>query len=276
MVTSQRAASVMVVGDAMGRPLVEALEASPGRWDTSGLFAVSSSGAALSDPVRERIKAALPNIMLMDAYGASEIGHSGQEVGHAQRRVFKMADDTKVLDENLDPVPPGSGITGLIGRTGHIPLGYHKDPEKTARTFLLDRHGVRWVVPGDHAQVLEDGSILLLGRGSAVVNTGGEKVYPEEVENAIASHPDVLEAVVTGAPDERFGERVVALVVPRPGATVDPADLIAHARRFVAGYKVPKDVHIVATIQRTPAGKSDHRWAKETATRLSAPAVTGS
>jgi 3-oxocholest-4-en-26-oate---CoA ligase len=270
MISTSGANSVMVVGDGMGRPLVEALEESPGKWDLSSLFVVSSSGAVLTEETRGRFQTALPNIMVMEAYGASELGHNGQEVGDGRRRVFKLNDDTKVLDENLDPVPPGSDLTGMIGRSGHIPLGYHKDPEKTARTFLHDRNGVRWVVPGDHAQVLEDGSVLLLGRGSAVVNTGGEKVYPEEVENAIVSHPDVVEAVVTGAPDPRFGERVVALVVASPGVQIDPTDVIAHARKSVAGYKVPKEVHVVDEIRRTPAGKSDVKWAKDTAASLSA------
>jgi acyl-CoA synthetase (AMP-forming)/AMP-acid ligase II len=174
---------------------------------------------------------------------------------------FTMGDHTTVLGDDLRPVTPGSGEIGRLARRGHIPLGYHKDEQKTAATFLHDADGVRWVLPGDFATVDADGTITLLGRGSVSINTGGEKVFPEEVEAALKSHPDVFDAVVVGVADERFGERVVALVTPRAGTHPELAALREHCRSSIAGYKAPREVHLVEEIVRTPAGKPDYRWA---------------
>jgi fatty-acyl-CoA synthase len=151
---------------------------------------------------------------------------------------------------------------GRLARRGHIPLGYYKDEEKTAATFVTDPDGIRWVVPGDSATVEGDGTITMLGRGSVCINTGGEKVYPEEVEAALKAHPDVFDAVVVGVPDDRFVERIAALVQPRPGTTVT----LAHCRGRLAGYKVPRRLVVLDELVRTPAGKPDYRWAKTTAT----------
>ena len=160
----------------------------------------------------------------------------------------------------------GSGVTGRLARGGHIPLGYFKDDEKTAATFLTDADGSRWVVPGDSARIEADGTITVLGRGSVCINTGGEKVYPEEVEAALKSHPDVFDAVVVGVPDDRFGERIAAIVQPRPSATPALPALQEHCRTQLAGYKVPRQLVVLDQIVRTPVGKPDYRWAKQTAT----------
>ena len=263
----EHAVSITIVGDAMGRPLADALAADPAAFDASSLFAIASAGAILTDAVRDVFREHLPNVMLIDSYGATELGHSGTEAGG--RGVFRMSDDSAVLDDDLRPVQAGSGAVGRIGRRGHIPLGYYGDPEKTASTFLIDGNGVRWVVPGDLATVREDGSVELLGRGSTIVNTGGEKVFPEEVENAIASHPGVADVLVVGVPDDRYGERVAALVVLRDGETLDLDELRAHCRDRVAGYKTPREVFVVPQIQRSPAGKADYPWGKAQALQLS-------
>jgi acyl-CoA synthetase (AMP-forming)/AMP-acid ligase II len=173
-----------------------------------------------------------------------------------------MGPHTTVLDDDLRPVTPGSGVVGRLARKGHIPLGYYKDEEKTAATFFVDADGERWVLPGDFATVEADGSIMLLGRGSVSINTGGEKVFPEEVEAALKSHPAVFDAVVVGVPDARFVERVAAIVVPRPGGAPTLEDLAAHCRTLIASYKVPRQLHLVGEIVRTPAAKPDYRWAK--------------
>src|SRR5262249_2483480 len=159
---------------------------------------------------------------------------------------------TTVLDDDLHPIERGSGRIGRLARRGHIPLGYYKDETKTAATFLVSAEGERWVLPGDMAMIEEDGTITLLGRGSGCISTGGEKVCPEEVEAALKSHPDVFDAVVVGVPDERFGERVAALVKPREGAGITLDDLVGHCRTQIAGYKVPRQLRIVEQIPRTP------------------------
>ena len=177
---------------------------------------------------------------------------------------FMMNDDTSVLDDDLRPVTPGSGTIGRLARRGRVPLGYYKDPEKSAATFP-EIDGVRWSVPGDMALVEEDGTVLLLGRGSVSINTGGEKVFPEEVEAALKAHPAIFDAVVVGVPDERWGQVVTAVVQLRDGATVDLDAVAQHARTLIAGYKVPRGLVVVDSIVRSPSGKPDYRWAKTVA-----------
>jgi acyl-CoA synthetase (AMP-forming)/AMP-acid ligase II len=267
---AERAVGISLIGDAMARPLVEAYAAAPEEYDLSGLAAIASGGAMLSQGVREQIEQHLPHVRIADGFGASETGFNGTGGGGAAR--FAVGPGTTVLDDDLRPVEPGSGVVGLLARRGNIPLGYHKDEAKTATTFLVDPDGERWVVPGDLATVEDDGTITVFGRGSQVVNTGGEKVFPEEVEAALKTHPEVFDAVVVGVPDARFGEHVAALVVWREGSEPDPDSLRAHARALVAGYKVPKEIHVLDAVQRTPAGKPDYRWAKSRATELSSGA----
>jgi acyl-CoA synthetase (AMP-forming)/AMP-acid ligase II len=177
---------------------------------------------------------------------------------------FAVDAQTTVLDDDGSPVAPGSGVVGRLARRGRIPLGYWNDPEKTARTFpTVD--GVRWAVPGDLATLEADGTVTVFGRGSVSINTGGEKVFPEEVESALKAHPSVFDAVVVGVPDERWGERVAAVVQPRHGAgesDLDVDELAAHCRRHLAGYKVPRSLVLVDEVVRSPSGKPDYRWAR--------------
>jgi len=262
IVAAERANSVMVVGDAMARPLAEAL-AEPGvSYDTSSVFSVGSGGAVFSTAVKDQLREQLGEVLIIDTFGASELGAGGSSLDPDAGLRFAATPSMSVLDEDLRPVAPGSGERGLLARRGHIPIGYYKDEAKTAATYVTDPEGVRWATPGDYALVEADGTISLLGRGSGCINTGGEKVYPEEVEAALKSHPDVFDALVVGLPDERFGERVAAVIAPRPGRTPSLDDIAAHCRTKVAGYKVPREVCLAEEIGRTPAGKPDYAWAK--------------
>jgi 3-oxocholest-4-en-26-oate---CoA ligase len=274
-VERERCNSVMVVGDAMGRPLAEALAAPGASYDTSSVILVGSGGAILSPAVKEQLRAQLPNAMVMDSFGASETGATGSVYdtdGPAAGPRFTMGEFMTVLDEELRPVAPGSGAVGLLARRGHIPLGYYKDDAKTAGTFVTAADGTRWVVPGDFATIEADGTITMLGRGSVCINTGGEKVYPEEVEAALKSHPDVFDAVVVGVPDERYVERVAALVQARPAAEPSLEELQSHCREKLAGFKLPRLLVLAEAIPRTPVGKPDYRAAKAAATESNAHA----
>jgi acyl-CoA synthetase (AMP-forming)/AMP-acid ligase II len=266
LIEKEKVNTLSIVGDAMARPLAEALDAE--KYDLSSLFVIGSGGATFSEGVKAQLKAKLPNITLMDTFGGSEGGNQGHGVEAKQGAEgprFEGKSHTAVLDDDHRPLPPGTGKVGMLARRGHIPLGYYKDPEKTARTFV-EAHGERWVVAGDMAMIEEDGSITLLGRGSNCINSGGEKVFPEEVESALRTHPDVFDALVVGVPDDRWGERVAAVVHPREGASLTLESIDKHCRTKVAGYKVPRELHLVSEIQRQPSGKPDYKWAKAVAT----------
>src|SRR3954454_4966277 len=206
----ERANAIVITGDAMGRPLIEALEAAPNRWDTSSLLAVSSSAALFSAPVKDRFFTRFPNLMITDSIGSSEGGFNGiaqvPKDGTAMKGgpTVKPGPDTVVVDEELNVLTPGCGVIGKVARGGNIPIGYYKDEEKTRSTFLTGKDGRRYVVAGDFALWEDDGTITLLGRGSQCINSGGEKIYPEEVEAALKSHPAVFDALVVGARDERW------------------------------------------------------------------------
>ena len=226
---------------------------------------VLSGGAVLSPSVKATWVERLPGTLLIDGFGASETGGQGQSVSAAGGPIetvarFSVNDETTVLDDDLRPVAPG--VVGKLARRGHVPLGYYKDPEKTAATFpVID--GVRWSVPGDHARIEDDGTITVLGRGSVSINTGGEKVYPEEVESALKSHAAVFDAVVVGVPDERWGERVTAVVQPRTGrdarsSTSSPTTCARSSRRT----RCRATLVLVDAIVRSPSGKPDYRWAR--------------
>jgi acyl-CoA synthetase (AMP-forming)/AMP-acid ligase II len=260
--------SVMITGDAMGKPLVEQLDTpEAAEYDLSSLLAVVSSAALFSSPVKDHFFERLPHLVITDAIGSSEGGNNGMTVVTAGNTAMKsgptvhLLGETVVFDENLELVAPGSGVIGKIARSGDIPLGYYNDPKKTAEVFREVR-GTRYVMPGDWATVEEDGSITLLGRGSIVINSGGEKIFPEEVESAVRSHPDVMDAIVCGAPDERWGQTVAAIVQPRAGHTAPSLEALQeHCREFVAGYKVPRRLHVVEAVERSPSGKPDYTWA---------------
>ena len=263
LATTEKANMLVMVGDAMVRPMVDALTAAPsGTYDTSSLIVIGSGGAILSPAVKEQVNALLPNVMIVDGFGASETGVMGTNAGVADKPVFSVNEQTAVLDDDLQPVAPGSGQIGRLARRGHIPIGYYNDPEKTAATFA-ELDGVRWVLPGDMATVEEDGTVVLLGRGSVSINSGGEKIYPEEVEAALKAHSQVFDAVVVGTPDERWGEKVTAVVQPRPGTTPTLDELSEFCRQRIAGYKVPRAVVFVDEMVRSPSGKADYRWAKD-------------
>ncbi len=263
IVEAERVGMLNLVGDASGRPLLETLRAEPGRWDTSSLRVLGSGGSLLSADVKEGLLAALPSVLtVLEAIGSSEA--PVQAVTHARRGApaealhFDRRDTTMVVDEHLRPVPPGSGAVGRLATTGRGPIGYWKDPEKTAATFV-EIDGRRWTLPGDMAQVDADGSIRLLVRGSMSINTGGEKVYPEEVEALLRTHDGVADAVVVGRADPTFGQRVVAVVAPAdPAAPPTLVELQDHCRAHLAGYKVPRGLQLVPEVARTAAGKPDY------------------
>lgn len=259
-VKAERAMVLQVVGDAMARPIADELAARPGEYDLSSLLVLGSGGALLSAPVREQLHALLPNVYITDRFGASETGSDGELSGDlgSQPRLAH-AGNVHVLDESLRPVPPGG--TGRLAKSGHVPLGYFGDEAATRATFPV-LAGVRYALLGDLARVADDGSIEVLGRGSTCINTGGEKVFPEEVEQALKGHPAVLDAVVAGVPDERFGERVAAVAGLRPGMSATEEELRAHCRATIAGYKVPARIEFVPSVVRSPSGKADYRWAR--------------
>ena len=257
----ERAMAVMIVGDAMARPLGEVLDEKS--YDLSSVMSVGSGGAVFSSAVKAKLHEHLPNALMIDTMGASELGASGSQPDPDAGPRFNAIEAMSVLGDDLRPVAAGSGEVGLLARRGHIPLGYYKDDAKTAATFVTDPDGVRWSVPGDHARIEADGTITLLGRGSGCINTGGEKVYPEEVEAAVKSHPDVFDALVVGVPDARFTERVAVVAQPRTGRTPTLDHIAAHCRHAIAGYKVPRELKLVDTIRRTASGKADYRWAKD-------------
>jgi acyl-CoA synthetase (AMP-forming)/AMP-acid ligase II len=267
--------SLLIVGDAMGRPLIEALEDMDERGETvdlRSLIALSSTAAVFSPTVKDRFLLRFPDLVLTDSIGATESGFNGIITVSKDNTAMKGGGptvdpgrDTVVLDDDLKPVEPGSGVIGKVARGGNIPLGYYKDEEKTKATWITAANGERYAMPGDFATVEADGTITLLGRGSVCINTGGEKVFPEEVEQALKAHPDVFDAVVVGVADERWGQMVAAVVQARAGHSPGLDDLKTHCREYIAGYKVPRELHLVDEIVRSPSGKPDYPWAKQLA-----------
>jgi acyl-CoA synthetase (AMP-forming)/AMP-acid ligase II len=253
---------VILIGDAMARPLIEAH--AEGGFDASSLFAISSSGALFSPTVKEQYLKLLPNVMITDSIGSSETGFAGiafVTAGAEESDGPRVTPGPQTIVVDDCGRPAVAGTIGRLARGGNVPLGYYKDPAKTAELFV-EVDGVRYSMPGDFARLELDGTITLLGRGNTCVNTGGEKVFPDEVEGALKSHPDIFDAVVIGVPDEVLGQRVAAIVQPRTGRTPDLASVEAYVRQQVAGYKVPRSVWLVEEISRTPSGKADYRWAQ--------------
>lgn len=258
---------ILIVGDAMGMPLVAELERRQGEVDLSSLFSITSGGAIWSQHVRDRMRAVKPDLMLRDNFGASESGNDGEIVmGEDGNLRVPPSEKMMVVDERREPITPGSGEVGYIARIGNVPLGYYKDEEKSARTFPTLPDGRRISILGDMGTVEEDGTIVFLGRGSQCINTGGEKVFAEEVEAVLHGHPAVGDALVVPVPDERYGQQVAAVVALTPDAVAPTLDeLQTYARESLAGYKVPRTVVFVDEVRRTPAGKADYRWAKAAA-----------
>ena len=272
LVENEKVNLLFITGDAMARPLIEALDEPGADYDVSSLLAVSSTAAVFSPAVKDRFFERFPDLVLTDSIGSSEGGANGYSVvqkGHTAMKggpTVTAVRDSVVLDENLQQVEPGSGVVGKVARKGNIPLEYYKDPEKSAEVFITAPDGTRYSIPGDFATVEADGTITLLGRGSVSINSGGEKIYPEEVESAVKSHPDVYDCTVVGVPDDRFGQRVAAVVQARDDASPDLESIQEHCRTQIAGYKIPRELHLVPAIVRSPSGKPDYRWAKDVAT----------
>lgn len=262
----ERVTVVTVVGDAMARPLVAAIE--KGTADVSSLAVVANGGALLTPFVKQRLIEVLPNAVVVDGVGSSETGaqmHHMSTSGAVSTGTFNAGPDTFVAAEDLGSIlEPGHDGIGWLAQRGYVPLGYKGDAAKTAKTFpVID--GVRYAIPGDRARHHEDGRVELLGRDSVTINSGGEKIFAEEVETAIASHPAVADVLVAGRPSEQWGHEVVAVVALAQGAHADAGELIAHAAQSLARYKLPKAIVFRAAIERSPSGKADYRWAREQA-----------
>ncbi|MCV7222196.1 acyl-CoA synthetase [Mycolicibacterium elephantis] len=267
IIEKEKVLAVQVVGDAMARPLADAIERSSA--DLSSMAVVANGGALLTPTGKQRLIDVKPGLIVMDGVGSSETGIQMNHMsapGAVSTGKFNAGPDTFVAAEDLSKIlDPGHDGIGWLAQRGYVPLGYKGDAEKTAKTFpVID--GVRYSIPGDRARHLADGGIELLGRDSVTINSGGEKIFAEEVETAVLSHPAVADVVVSGRPSERWGQEVVAVVALVEGASADADELIEHAAQSIARYKLPKAVVFRPSIERSPAGKADYRWAREQAT----------
>jgi acyl-CoA synthetase (AMP-forming)/AMP-acid ligase II len=263
----EKVTDIVIVGDAFAKPMLRALEEAEARgepYDISSVKLIISSGVMWTSAVKQALLER-NEMLLVDIMGSSE-GAMGQNVTTRElvpeTARFQLSDAAKVFTEDDRAVEPGSGEVGMIAHTGVVPLGYYKDPEKSARTFRTVE-GVRYAFPGDFATVEADGSITLLGRGSACINSAGEKIFPEEVEEAVKLHPAVYDCLVVGVPDEKFGEAVTAVASLRTGQSASEAEILASSRGHLASYKLPKRVLLVDEVRRAPNGKADYAWARE-------------
>jgi len=261
-ISDRQVNTMSFVGDAFGKPILRALDAEPDRWNLSSLRVIVSSGVMFSADTKQGLLRHAPNLVIVDSLGSSEAVAMAQNTtsadGSSDTARFMLGPNTKVLTEDGREIVPGADELGRVAIKGHTPIGYYKDEAKSAATFQMF-DGVRWSIPGDWARVDADGTVHLLGRGSQCINTGGEKVYPEEVEEALKTHASVADAAVVGVPDERFGQAVTALVETLPGRTVDASELVAHVRLHLAAYKSPKTVVFVASLERAGNGKLDYK-----------------
>ena len=271
LVERERVCLLTLVGDSAGRPLVEAVEADPERWDLSCLRLLGSGGSILSADIKARLLEAFPSVLaILEGMGSSEspaqaVSVTTRAAAVAPTLTFAAKAETIVVDEELRPLPAGRGLVGRLATRGRVPLAYYKDPQRSAATFVsID--GDSYALPGDRATIDADGTIHLVGRGSACINTGGEKVYPEEVEAVLLGHVDVRDVVVVGVPDEHYGAIVCAIVQPAGNAPT-LKDLRHHCDGLLAGYKAPRKLVIVDAVRRTTVGKPDYTWARETAAR---------
>ncbi|MGB3410003.1 MAG: acyl-CoA synthetase [Microthrixaceae bacterium] len=263
--------SVIITGDAMASPMIDALDKNPDRWDLSALISLSSSAALFSQSLKDRYLEYFPNLIITDSIGSTESGFNGityatkGEQAAAGGPTVNAGQDVVVLDDDLNIIPEGDERIGRLGRGGNIPIGYFNDPVKTAENFVIAADGKRYAVSGDSARWAGMGRMTMLGRGSVSINSGGEKIFPEEVEQALKAHPAVVDCTVVGVKDERWGQRVAAIVQYRDDSRASLEELADHSRGFIAGYKVPRELHVVDEIVRSPSGKPDYRWAKELA-----------
>ncbi len=264
----EQVSRIAIVGDAFARPLLDALDAEPGRWTLDSVMAFVSSGVMWSEATKQGMLAHQPKMLLLDAFSSSEALGMGQSVSGggtaAKTARFQAGAHTIVVDDAGNRLTPGTGEVGRLAVGGHQPIGYYKDPEKSARTFIVV-DGKRYSCPGDYATIDSDGTVTVLGRGSVCINSGGEKIFPEEVEEALKTHPAVADAVVVGTPHDRFGEMVVGVVERRPSVVADDQELIDHVRGRLAAYKAPRRIVIVDTIGRAPNGKVDYHRLRQDA-----------
>ena len=263
-VDRNKAATLVIVGDAFARPMLQALNETPDKYDLSSVVSIVSSGVMWTRENKHALLEYMPQAQMVDSFGSSEAVGFGSSImtkdGEIQTAKFQIGERCKVFDEEGNEIPPGTGKPGIIAMCPPIPKGYYKDPEKTVKTFkTID--GVRYVMPGDWCVVEADGTLTLLGRGSACINTAGEKVYPEEVEECLKTHPAVEDALVVGVPDEKWGQAVTAVVTLEKGAVFDEAELRAHVHEHLAGYKAPKHVMVSDVVLRAPNGKADYKSA---------------
>lgn len=274
LIERERCTNLMFTGDAMARPLIEALGTldSEREVDLSSLFVIASTAVVFSQAVKDQYLERFPDCLIFDSIGSTETGQNGMVTVtkdapmSAGGPTVTPSPEAVVLDADLRPVEAGSDVVGRLARGGHVPLRYHNDPEKSAATFVTAADGNRYAVAGDNARVEPDGSITLLGRDSVCINSGGEKIFTEEVEAAVTSHPDVYDAIIVGVPDDRWGQRVAAVVQPRPDTNPTLDSIAEHCRQRIAGYKVPRELHLVDHVRRSEAGKPDYGWAKTVAT----------
>ncbi|MBD2858403.1 acyl-CoA synthetase [Spongiibacter sp. KMU-158] len=267
IIAEEKVNAVQIVGDAMAIPLLDALDANPGRWDLSAVFNIGSGGAIFSDAKQDAFKKHFPNVFITNAFGSSEGGQMGMDNG-SRKGVTGLGNVTRTefMDVIIDEPEQArrhaeKGETGIFARSGYIPLGYYNDPEKTAKTFV-EVDGKTWLLTGDAAKLEEDDSITVFGRGSNCINSGGEKIFPEEVEDALKAHDGIFDALVVGVPDERWGSRVSAIIQARDGVTLDLEGVQEHCRKHIAGYKLPREIHLISEIPRQPSGKPDYKTAK--------------
>jgi fatty-acyl-CoA synthase len=270
LIARERVSDIAIVGDAFAKPMLNALEAAKAAskpHDVSSLKLIISSGVMFSREVKAGLLS-FCDIVIIDGMGATEGGMGTSVVSRAappgETAKFLANPTTRVFDEDDREIEPGSDKIGMIANGGATPIGYYKDPEKSAKTFrVIDGH--RYSFPGDFAKIAADGTLILLGRGSVCINTGGEKVFPEEVEEALKAHPDIYDCLVVGVPDPRFGERVTAVLSLREGHSLDEAALLEFARTRIAGYKMPRQIILAPEVRRAPNGKADYKWAKSVA-----------
>lgn len=278
IVAREKVNSLSIVGDAMAIPLLDALKGNPDRWDLSSIFSVGSGGAVFSLSKQEQFKRYLPNCFVNNAFGSSESGNMGADSGgNRESGGLGNLTRTEFMDVIIEPdygtetgvdlsAPRHANVgeRGIFSRAGYIPVGYYNDRIKTARTFI-EVEGKTWLLTGDEAQVEKDGSISIFGRGSNCINSGGEKVFPEEVEQAIKDHPGIFDALVVATPDERWGSKVTAVVSAREGGHLTLESVQEEARKHIAGYKIPRELHVVKEVPRAPSGKPAYAKAKEMA-----------
>jgi acyl-CoA synthetase (AMP-forming)/AMP-acid ligase II len=270
IVESEKVNSISIVGDAMALPLLDALDANPGRWDLGAVFNIGSGGAVFSTSKQDQFRAHFPNAFISNAFGSSESGSLGLDSGNTKSEkglgnVTKSDFMGVISDVEGEPHRHvATGETGIFSRSGYIPVGYYNDPAKTAKTFV-EVDGQTWLLTGDEARLEDDNSITVFGRGSNCINSGGEKVFPEEVEQALKAHPGVFDALVVGTPDPRWGSKVTAVIATRKGQSLSLAQVQEEARKHISGYKLPRELHIVDAVPRAPSGKPDYAKARDIA-----------